>query len=353
MKKFKILVITLVLLLLTACVDTSANTVDNNIVSSSDNIVHFIDVGQGDSILVESQGEYMLVDAGEEDKGDTVVNYIKNQGINKLKYVVATHPHSDHIGGMDDVINSVGVESIIMPDKSATTKCFENMLDAVESKNVNAIKAEAGNEFSLGSFNCKIVGPVNIVDETNDNSVVIKLTYGNDSILLTGDCGKAEENDILNSGADISADLLKAGHHGSSTSSTESFVNAVNPKGVIISCGKNNDYGHPHKEVMNRFNENNIKVYRTDEMGSIVAQCSGDGINIEYGNTKEALSNANYTKSQNIQTDNTYILNTKSKKYHKTNCSSAANIKNKEEYTGSIEELKNRGYSPCGICKPE
>lgn len=349
MKKIKLMLLLIIALVTCGCIN-SKNSIGNNIADVG-NRVHFIDVDQGDSILVESDGEYMLVDAGEENKGDVVVDYINSLGISCLKYAVATHPHSDHIGGMDDVINNIDVQNIIMPDAITTTKCFENMLDAAENKNVNVIEAIAGNSFELGNFNCTIVGPINESEDMNNNSVVIKLTYGEDKILLTGDCSKAEERDIVNSGADISADLLKAGHHGSSTSGTEEFIKSVNPGAAVISCGRDNDYGHPHKETMDTFNKHNIEVYRTDTMGTIVADCSGNGISIKSENKTEMVAENEDNKNYDIE--NKYILNTRSKKFHKPDCGSANNIKDKEEYTGSAEELKSMGYSPCGTCKPE
>lgn len=372
MKSLKCFISIFAFVFLLGC-SNAYNTTESTQRTTTYNNVHFIDVGQGDSILIESSGEYMLVDAGEEDKGDTVVNYINNLGVKELKYVVATHPHSDHIGGMDNVINNIKVDNIIMPNQATSTSCFENMLDAIENNNVNVIKAQAGNEFNVGKFNCEIIGPVEISNETNDNSVVIKLSYLNDSILLTGDCSKGEERDILNSSTNISVNLLKVGHHGSSTSSTESFVNAVNPQIAVISCGKNNDYGHPHKETVDRFNKHNIKIYRTDKMGTIIAECSGNGITMKYGNKVETVTNNTISHTDSIaNTDakaenttieatssttasNTYILNTKSKKYHKPSCDSVSKIsdKNKKEYTGSAKDIQNKGYLPCGICKPQ
>lgn len=354
MKKIKILIGVLIIALMCGC---SANA--ETIKYTGDEAVHFIDVGQGDSILVESNGQYMLVDAGEEDKGDIVVEYVRGLGIESLDYVVATHPHSDHIGGMDDVINSLNVENIIMPDMVTATRCFENMIDAVENNNVNVIKGEAGYSFSMGDFSCSIVGPVNIGDDANNNSVVMKLTYGNDSILLTGDCSKEEEQDIIESNADISADLLKAGHHGSSTSDSDEFVKRVSPEIAVISCGKDNEYGHPHKETLDTFNKYGVDVHRTDEEGTIIAECSGNGINLassdgEYiakaDNTSEEI-----TENTSEAVTNTYILNTSSKKFHREDCSSVKNMsdKNKEEYTGTAEELESMGYTPCGQCKPE
>lgn len=319
---------------------------------SGDDMVHFIDVGQGDSILVESNGKYMLVDAGEEDKGSVVTRYLKDRGVNDIDYVVATHPHSDHIGGMDDVINGFDVKNIIMPDDYAGTKCFENMLDAVEENNVNAITGKAGYTFELGDFKCNILGPVNIEEDANNNSVVMKLVLGNDSILLTGDCSRGEEEDIINNNSDISADVIKVGHHGSSTSSSDEFIRKTDPEIAVISCGKDNDYGHPHKKTVETLNRYGVKVYRTDIDGSIVVKCSGNGISMESNN-----------KDANVQDDETntvsgeyktYVLNTNSMKFHYPQCSSAANIseKNKSEFRGNRNELINRGYSSCSICNP-
>lgn len=345
---------------------------DSNTVGDG-NAVHFIDVGQGDSILAVSNGECMLIDAGEEDQGEVVVDYINKLGVECLKYVVATHPHSDHIGGMDDVINNINVQNIIMPDVVTTTKCFENMLDAVENNNVNAIKAVSGDSFKLGNFDCKIFGPINESDNLNNNSVVIMMVCGNDKILLTGDCSKDEEMDIIKSGADISADILKVGHHGSSTSNCNEFISAINPDIAVISCGKNNSYGHPHTETMDILEKYNTDIYRTDEMGTVIACCSGNGITMKYGSREEIVEENSRCSTDNISeeirtlddsivennptddvlSDNTYILNIKSKKYHKTDCGSAGNIKNKEEFTGSSDELKVMGYTPCGLCNPE
>lgn len=363
MSKFRILLVFAVIVMALSSCNISE---EYSVHESMENAVYFMDVGQGDSILVKSGKDYMLVDAGEENKGETIVEYLDDMGIDKIKYAVATHPHSDHIGGMDDIINSFKVENIIMPDAAASTKNFYNMLDAVEDNNVNVIKGEAGYSFELGNIKCDIAAPVKIAEDTNNNSVVIRLAYGNDSVLLTGDCSKDEEKDIIESGIDISADVLKAGHHGSSTSSTREFLNRVAPKYAVISCGENNDYGHPHRETIDSLKRYGTEIYRTDSDGTIIAELTGNGIAMrtESENYHVISSETSENTQSKITNDdikgeyakkNTYILNENSKKIHRPSCSGAEKIskENKKEYEGSVDELLRKGYSLCNMCKPE
>lgn len=247
--------------------------------------VHFIDVGQADSILIQNGDKSMLIDAGNNPDGDDVVNYIKGLGIKKLDVVVGTHAHEDHIGGMDTVIKSFDIGQIIMPKAGNTTKTFEDVLTAIANKGLKITSPVPGTEIKLNSATVKIVAP-NGSDykDLNDSSVAIKLTFGENSFMFMGDAEAVSEKQILGKGFDIKADLLKVGHHGSSSSTTQEFLNAVNPKYAVISVAKGNDYEHPHKPTMDKLKAKGIKVYRTDELGTIVA--TSDGKNITF-NTKE------------------------------------------------------------------
>ena len=245
--------------------------------------VTFIDVGQADSILLENEGHYMLVDAGNNEDGPKLVNYLKNQNIHQFDYVIGTHPHEDHIGGLDNIIEGFDINTFYMPDVITTTKTFEDVLDALGEKNVTLSIPKTNATFKLGDATVKVLY-VGTEDESdlNDTSIVLKVTYQNVSFLLTGDAStKVEEK--LNP-ADLESTVLKVGHHGSVTATNEKFLNTVNPKYAIISVGENNQYEHPHTTVLNTLAAHNITTYRTDQDGTI--KVITDGTNIEINTSK-------------------------------------------------------------------
>lgn len=243
--------------------------------------VHFIDVGQGDSILVETEGAAMLIDAGQNNKGSTVVDYLKARNIDHLDYIIGTHPHSDHIGGLDTVLDSITATAVIMPDVVHDTKTFEDVLTALERNNRKLKKPEIGTEYSLGQATFTIIAPnAATYEELNDYSIGIRLSYGNNSFVFTGDAGTLSEKEMLANVRDISADVLKLSHHGSVTAGSESFLDAVKPTYAVISVGKDNDYGHPHAEILERIKDRNIKLYRTDVQGTIIFTSDGNNITV-------------------------------------------------------------------------
>ena len=252
----------------------------------SDNIaacelrVHYIDVGQGDCIFAELPGgKSMLIDAGTNESVATVCDYISATGEDTLDYVIATHPHSDHIGGMDGVIDEFDIGVFYMPDVQNNTRTFESMLDSLEASDAKVVKAEDGVVVcEEDNLKIQLIAPTeDYYDGFNDYSAVVKLTYGETDFLFMGDAEKYSESKIK---ADVSADVLKVGHHGSNSSSGEKFLKKVNPGYAVISCGQGNDYGHPHKEVTERLNKRNIKIFRTDMLGTVVI--GSDGEKIEY-----------------------------------------------------------------------
>ena len=246
--------------------------------------VHFLDVGQGDSIFIElTQGKSMLIDASTADCGEGIAEYIQDNGYSKIDYLVATHPHVDHIGGMQDVVEQLEIGEIYMPKASTTTKTYKNLLKAIKAKGNKINTAKAGSTiYSDSSLGIDILAPnSDSYDELNDYSIVIKLVYGKKSFLFTGDAEKLSEDEIT---ADVSADVLKVGHHGSSTSSSEKFIKRVNPEFAVISCGKDNSYGHPHKETIETLKKYDVEVFRTDKMGTIIAQTDGESLEITDGN---------------------------------------------------------------------
>lgn len=247
--------------------------------------VEFVDVGQGDCILVSCGGENMLIDAGENDRGVQVAKQIKSEGIKELKYVIGTHPHSDHIGGIDVVLDRLDCDMLLMPDYERDIKTYNDVLKCAKRNDTPILVPEPGDSFELGSAEFTVLAPDpedNYGDAINNYSIAILLENGETSFLLTGDAEYQEEADIIESGRelglDMDVDVLKAGHHGSGDASSWELLEAVKPETVVISCGRNNDYGYPHKSTMKKLDRIGAEVLRTDELGDI-SLCS-DGVEV-------------------------------------------------------------------------
>lgn len=239
--------------------------------------VHYIDVGQADSILIKTDNYNILIDAGNNDDGKKLVKYFEELGITKFDYVFATHAHEDHIGGMDDIINNFDIDNFYMPDVITTTKTFEDVLDALEKNNLKYSTPKIDDNYKLGSNLIDILYVGDDASDLNDTSIVLKLTHGKNTFLFTGDATSNVEKQILNK--DLKSDVLKVGHHGSSYSTSNDFLNKVNPSYAVISVGKNNNYNHPNKTILNKLK--NVKLYRTDENGTIIIKSDGININVE------------------------------------------------------------------------
>lgn len=251
--------------------------------------IYFLDVGQADSIFITNNGENMLIDAGNNEDGKLVVDFLKSMNITKIDYLIGTHPHEDHLGGLDDVINEMDIGKIFMPKKSSTTKTFKDVLTAISNKNLKVKAPKVGDKFNVGNAVCEVMSIENDADNANEVSIVIEMTYGSQKFLFTGDM--ETENEKARDWNDI--DVLKVAHHGSRTSSSKLFLSQTLPEVAVISLGKDNDYGHPHEEVVKRLENVEATIYRTDESGTILLVSDGEKNEIQFlaiscdGNAKE------------------------------------------------------------------
>lgn len=249
--------------------------------------VHFLDVGQADCIFIRQNGATMLIDAGNNADGPAVVRYLRDQGVIKLDTVIGTHPHEDHIGGLDEVILEFGAGSIIMPKVEHTTKTYEDLLDAISQKGLRVTAPVPGMLLSVGDAQCTVLAPNSkTYDDLNNYSVVVRVTYGDTAFLLTGDAESLSEKEMMKNGLPLKADVLKVGHHGSSSSSSAAFLRAVSPSVAVISVGKDNDYGHPSPQTVKRLKDVGSAVYQTCETGTIIAKSDGKTIKLEQEKTE-------------------------------------------------------------------
>lgn len=271
---------------------TGGNTQQTKAAPSApgDTLVYFLDVGQGDCELIRLKtGENILIDAGTPDTAQKLVSVLKQLGVEKIDLLVATHPHADHIGGMTRVVESFPIGKVYMPkvadSQIPTTATYENLLKEIESKNLKITAAKGGmTVLENGDEKLETLAPNSSkYDDLNNYSIVLKLTCGEKSVLFAGDAQTDSEKEMAAKGYDLKSDVLKCGHHGSSTSTCAAFLKAVSPSAAVISCGVDNDYGHPNKTVLSRLEKAGVTVYRTDQQGTILARCDGKDIKFSTG----------------------------------------------------------------------
>lgn len=326
--------------------------------------VHYLDVGQGDSIFLELPDQTcMLIDASEADYGETIVETVRSLGYSRIDYVIATHPHADHIGGMKTVLSSLEIGCVYLPDVSASTATYIGMAETILERNIPAEIAQAGVQIlNQPGLQAEFLAPQQIDEsDQNRNSAVLLLTYGQTRFLFMGDADQSIENSL---DASVRCDVLKVGHHGSRTASGASFLAQIQPRYAVISCGKDNSYGHPHAEAFERLQNCGAEILRTDWLGTITVYSDGITVWINSSGTDDSSadgsswSHANSgvmeTSSDASCEERVWILNTSTKKVHVPTCSHIDAIAdhNRAESSKSLEELYADGYTACGACKP-
>ena len=310
--------------------------------------VHFIDVGQADCALIECGGAYMLIDGGNRDDGQKVVSYLQSCGVEQLEAVICTHAHEDHVGGLPSVLAVYPTAQVYAPTKTYSSNVFDDFLYYVDQQRLEVTIPQPGDAFMLGQAEVEILGPVKSYAETNDTSIVAMVEFGSNSFLFTGDMEVAAENDMLDywdGKVDWNVDVLKVGHHGSTTSSGYRFVYETDPEYAIISVGEGNTYGHPHDEIVDRYSDAGVPMLRTDELGTILAVSDGSEITITWENRNAAP--ADVEPAEDFGT--AFIGNKNSLKFHAPTCDSLPSEKNRIEFA-TYQEAIDAGYTPCGSC---
>lgn len=311
--------------------------------------VHFVDVGQADCMLLQSGGEAMLVDGGNVEDSDLVVSYLLDQGVEELRYVVGTHAHEDHIGGLAAVLAVIPTEEVWCPVTEYDTSCFEDFAYYADQQGLELICPEPGTVFTLGDAEITVLGPVKDYEDTNNTSIVLRVDHGQNSFLLTGDAEQEAELDILEEGFDVSATVLKVGHHGSNTSSCYQWLREVDARYGVISCETGNDYGHPHEEPLSRLRDAEVTLYRTDLQGHILCRSDGNTVIFETGK-QAAVTNPTETDGSGQKGEAEYYIgNRNSQKFHLPTCSGLPAEKNQVRFE-TWEEAMAAGYSACGTC---
>ena len=313
--------------------------------------VYFFDVGQADFEVIICDGHVMVIDGGNTGDGQLVFSVLKKyvpEGV--VDYYIGTHAHEDHMGASASVLNAVKAKVIWCPNNNATQKFFQNFLKYADAQGVTPSCPKLGYEFSLGEANVKVLGPFHPNDSNENNtSIVIKITYGETSFLFTGDAEAEEEKELVGKwGDELKCDVLKVGHHGSDTSSSYLFLRSVNPSIGVISVGENNKFGHPVEEVLSRYRDADVTLYRTDMNGDVHIQSDGKKLEISVEKGENAITNPTVPA---VSTEVKYIGNKNSKVFHLPSCHNLPAEKNRVNFK-SRDEAVNAGFKPCGNCNP-
>lgn len=356
--------------------------------------VTWLDVGQGDAAVIQCGGQSMLIDGGKPEKSSYIYAWLQQHGLSYLDVIVATHVDADHIGGLAGALNYASVGTAYCPETTGTTETFQSFVKYLAQRGKQITVPTAGETFALGGAQVQILGPLHRAEDSNDNSIVLKVSFGATSFLFTGDAERAEEQDLLNAGVNLQSTVLKVGHHGSDTSTSYPFLRAVAPQYAVISVGAGNSYGHPTEAVLSRLRDAGVTTFRTDMQGEITAVSDGQTINFSTAKNAAAETLANAGAGQNANqagggnsatqnagsgsltaaaiasanagggnadgaagagtTASSYVLNTNSHKFHRPGCSSVDTIspKNRKDVNESREQIIREGYAPCKRCNP-
>lgn len=386
------------------CAGAAQATGNTGIAQAGTLTVTWLDVGQGDAAVIQCGGQSMLIDGGKPEKSSYIYAWLQQHGLSYLDVIVATHVDADHIGGLSGALNYASVGTAYCPETTGTTETFQSFVKYLAQRGKQITVPTAGESFALGGAQVQILGPLHRAEDSNDNSIVLKVSFGATSFLFTGDAERAEEQDLLNAGVNLQSTVLKVGHHGSDTSTSYPFLRAVAPQYAVISVGAGNSYGHPTEAVLSRLRDAGVTTFRTDMQGEITAVSDGQTINFSTAKNTAAETLANAGAGQNagqaggvnsatqtagsgqntagaatagagaagaaviapanaggVNADgaagasaSSYVLNTNSHKFHLPSCSSVDTIspKNRKDVNESREQIIREGYAPCKRCNP-